>query len=160
LGARSEGHQHRTFFERLLDWNDLSTRHDQARGSCSELTASRAKTSGTGYEDTITQGKTGARASFSNPPYCLVPRHDRITKSRLRRRLTTPKQALSARADAAPLDIDHHVVIAWLTQRKTIEGDATGFVQNDRERFALHGQFRWNIKSVSVGGHELLGGGH
>jgi hypothetical protein len=124
------------------------------------LTTGRTKTSGTGYEDTITQGKTCARASLSNPSHCLVPRHDRITKSGLRRRLTTPKQALSARADAAPLDIDHHVVIAWLTQRKTIEGDATGFVQNNRERFALHGRFRWNINSVSGGGHEWLGGGH
>ncbi len=53
----------------------------------------------------------GARPDLAHAAHRLVARHQRIAHAGERRHAAGPEQSLGARADAAPLDVDHDVPV-------------------------------------------------
>ena len=100
-----------------------------------EQAAHLAETFCAGNEHALAGTQLGCRPRFHDAPDRLVTRNERVSPSWKGRHPSRPQQSLGAGADAAPVDIDDHVVRGWRGQGKPGELDLLRLRQHDGDGF-------------------------
>ena len=107
-----KGQQDRALTESLVDWRDSRGGYHQTRRRAAEQSADFAKAASTRHKYALANASLeGRTARGGDSTYRLVARNQRIAHAWKTRHPAKPEQTLRATADAAPLDIDDHVVL-------------------------------------------------
>jgi hypothetical protein len=155
IGRRRQREQDALVPEFGRDRRGACPRHDQAGGGAAEEPAHRAEAGGARNEHRLADPAARERADRRDAPDRLVARHQRVAHAGECRHATGPEQALGAAADAAPLDIDHHVRLPWRGQFEAAEDEVLGVLQHHGD--GVHSDFsRPAGAGLMVTGHERL----
>jgi hypothetical protein len=134
LRSGGEGQQDCPFTQLRLQGYDAGTRNHQARGSPTEEASHRPETARPGYEDQFTGLPTGAGARLDHLPHGFVARNQGVAHAGKGRHAARPEEALSAGADATPVDVDNDIALARVVEDKLTKGKAFRLLQHDSSR--------------------------
>ena len=133
--GRGERQQDGVCAEIVADGEHAVSRDDDARGGAAEQAAHVLEAARAGNEDPVAETASGATAGERDAADRFVSGDQRIAHAREGRHAAEPQEPLGPGADAAPFDIDDHVLVAGRGQLDLVDHEAFGLLDDDREGF-------------------------
>ena len=131
VGGRGQGHEDGLLLQTLVHRDHARSRHHQVRRGAPKEAADLAETAGPGDKDALAHRNAGEFAGRSHAADGFITGDQGVAHARELRHESRPEQALGTRADAAPLDVHHDILLSRGREIEPLELELLGLIKDD-----------------------------